>query len=257
MTHPDIDLFRKIWKGGYYGGDPMHPINCREYGDLGLISVNNAVYRGLVLPNINPETVVVEIGPGRGAWTRGMLGAKFLYCLDVLSAEHNDFWAYVGEAAREKISYFEVSDASVSVVPDEAADFIFSFGAFCHIDPVLQNDYLKNLYRVAKPGAVGVIMFANFDKSNAALDNIGKLRAVPATLTGVNYSLRYNVGRLLSAWTKEGRQDKTDTTPRPGRFYHRDIDDFAAALETAGWNVIMPDVGLNHRDAIALFRKDR
>ncbi|MEM8501168.1 MAG: class I SAM-dependent methyltransferase [Pseudomonadota bacterium] len=251
-----INLFQSIWKGGYYGGDPLDRIHCHEYGDIGLISVNHALYQAYIRPQITSETVVLEIGPGRGAWTRCMLEAKKLDCVDVLSAEHNGFWQYVGNENRDKITYHEVSDASLSSIEDNSVDYIFSFGTFCHISPELQKQYFENFYRKAKPGAIGLVLYANYDKSNAAIDNLGELRAMPLSLSGIIGSLRYNYGILLSKFTGEGKQDKSDTRDTPGRFFHREISDVDDELRAAGFSVLQSDICLNHRDVIVQFRKE-
>ena len=41
----------------------------------------------IIVKNINKDTVVLEIGPGRGAWTKTMIkyNPKKIFCLDVFS----------------------------------------------------------------------------------------------------------------------------------------------------------------------------
>ncbi|MDM7957512.1 class I SAM-dependent methyltransferase [Blastomonas sp.] len=248
--------FQKIWQGGYYGGDPLDPVLAREYGDLSLISVNHAVYQALVRPNVNSETKVLEIGPGRGAWTKSMLNAKEIWCFDALSAEHNNFWEYVGPGNKSKINYFEVSDASLTQAPDDHFDFIFSFGAFCHIPVDIQRAYQENLFKKAKSGAKGVIMFADFDKFNHAFSNLSKLRTVPVNAHGLSTTLRFNVARMLARIKRQPFfLEKDDHTEKPGRFYHGNIKQTAEHLEAVGWRVIVDDINLNFRDPIVYFEK--
>lgn len=256
-TTEELDRYKQIWRGGYFGGDPLDPIGAREYGDMSLISVNHALYQAYVRPFIKPDTRVLEIGPGRGAWTRTMVGAKEIWCADALSAEHNMFWEYVGRQHADKIHYHQVSDFSLDFVPDDYFDFIFSFGAFCHITAEGQKAYHESLFKKAKPGAKAVIMIADFDKFNESYDNLHHLRAIQPTLQGLYYSLKFNVGHILNRLKGRVHMDKADKSVTPGRFYHLGVKASCEHLEALGWRVILPDVGLNHRDAVLFFEKPR
>jgi len=256
ISRAQIRSFEEIWKGGYFGGDPTDPTLCREYGDVSLISSNFAVLQALVRPNITPNSRVVEIGPGRGAWSRCMVDAKELWCFDALSAEHNAFWEYVGAAHSDHVKYFQVEDSSLRECPDNHFDFMFSFGAFCHMPVDIQRGYQRNLFAKAKPGARGAIMFSDFDKFNAAWRNLGQLRTVSLTSKGLSALLRFNVGRWLGKMRKaEMYLDKSDCTEKPGRFFHGGIEETATFMESVGWRVLSMDVGLNLRDPIIYFEK--
>ena len=258
ISQEQLSSFKRIWQGGYFGGDPLDPTLAWEYGDISLISVNYALYMALVRPNINSDTALLEIGPGRGAWTRGMLDAKEVWCLDALSAEHNGFWSYIGNQYKEKVNYFQVKNALLEECPDNYFDFIFSFGAFCHMPLAIQRDYQKNLFKKARPSARGVIMFSDFDKLNSALNNLSALRTVSLTWRGISAMIRFNVGRFLGFLRNAGTKlDKNDKSDQPGRFYHSGITDTAAYMTSVGWRVISPDIGLNLRDPIIYFEKPR
>ena len=73
----EISRFADLWHGGYHEGDPLDPLGLSSYDDLGYISVLHAVYQCCVRPYAVPGSTVLEIGPGRGAWTRTMLSARF------------------------------------------------------------------------------------------------------------------------------------------------------------------------------------
>ncbi|HEX8414705.1 MAG TPA: class I SAM-dependent methyltransferase [Sphingomicrobium sp.] len=251
-----LSSFQTIWKGGYYGGDPRHPTQCTEYGPLMLISSHYAIVKTLIEPNVRSGSRVLEIGPGRGGWTRAFKDATEIYCLDALSAEHNSFWNLVGEVNRDRIKYFQVRDAKLTECPDDAFDFLFSFGAFCHMPQEIREDYFRNMFGKAKSGAVGVFMFADFDKFNVAYTDLSQTRTTSLTLLGLRAMIRWYGGRLLSNFRKsEGLLDKNDTEARPGRFFHGGIRETSAFLEQVGWEVLSPDIGLNLRDPIVVFRK--
>jgi phospholipid N-methyltransferase len=246
--------FNRVWRGGYYGGDPLHPTQCPEYGPLQLISSHYAIVKALIEPNVRPGSRVLEIGPGRGAWTRCFREASEVYCVDALSAEHNGFWEFVGRDPR--IRYLQVRDETLRACPDGHFDFIFSFGAFCHMPQAVREGYLRSMFAKARSGATCVVMYADYDKLNAAWSDLSGKRTVSLSWTGAKALARFYAGRLLSrVRASEGLLDKLDASERPGRFYHGGIAETGAFLEAVGWRVITPDIGLNLRDPIAVFQK--
>jgi hypothetical protein len=104
-TKKELESFRDIWHGGFFEGDPLDPMGISIYGILGYMSVIHIIYLYCICPYVIQETSALEIGPGRGAWTRTMLRARDVWCLDALSAQHNRFWEYVDEQNREKVHY--------------------------------------------------------------------------------------------------------------------------------------------------------
>ncbi len=106
----ELNSFNDLWKGGYFVGDPLEPMGPNEYGTLGFISITHATYLKCIAPFVNKDTSVLEIGPGRGAFTRCFIkhNAKHVYCVDALSAEHNKFWEYVG--LHQEVEYHQVED---------------------------------------------------------------------------------------------------------------------------------------------------
>ena len=252
----ELRAFKGLWRGGYYEGDPLDPVAPSGYGDLGYISVLHAAYQVCIRPFITPDTVALEIGPGRGTFTRGLVPAREVWCLDALDAEHNQFWEHVGDAARDHVFYHQVNDFSCSVLPDNHFDFIFSFGVFCHITAEGQRAYYRNLFAKAKPGAQAMIMFADFDKFNAAMANVARLRTLRVSGSGLRAALLYNA-RIVKARLNGQRavRDKADGDLGPGKFHHISVADTCRALTDYGWEVVNPDVGINLRDPIVHFRK--
>jgi len=120
--HAEIKAFEGLWPGGYWEGDPADPHTVSSYSaidmnegyasqaavraekricaeELGFLSTLHVVYL-MCIRNRVRDKVVLEIGPGRGAWSKAILesGAARLFALDALSAEHNQFFPYVDPA---------------------------------------------------------------------------------------------------------------------------------------------------------------
>ena len=268
MATPRVDdrvaSFQHVWKGGFYEGDPLDPMGLSTYGSLGFMSVLHATYLCCIKPYVTPVSVVLEIGPGRGAWTRTLLKAREVWCLDALSAEHNQFWEYVGPAPH--VRYHQVTDFSCSGLPNDHFDYVFSFGTLCHIPFSGITEYVRNLWPKLRSGCEGFIMVADYAKYNRAVSNfkpysawrvcdlIRPRRRLKAAFwrRAVPYvertALRYQDNFRL-------RPPDKDDTPVPARWYDAGTERTCALLTSVGYEVVDPDVGVLHRDPVIHFRK--
>lgn len=245
----ELASFQGLWNGGYFEGDPLDPHGKSSFSDfdrqngfvdqsqvsrpghedaveLGFLSCLYAAYLLCIKYNVTPDTTVLEIGPGRGAWSKAILkhNPKQYYALDALSAEHNGFWEYVGQ--RSNASYYQVDDFSCSAIADNSIDFFFSFGVFCHISREGTAEYFRNIYNKMKSGSQGFVLISDYEKLYAALG-----KPIPDGL------------------------DNEPKEPLPGRWYHLGTRWFRQTLEDIGFTVIDQDIGVNLRDPIVKFAK--
>jgi phospholipid N-methyltransferase len=245
------------WKGGYFEGDPLDPMASSSYSILGYMSILHATYLACIKPYVHSDTRVLEIGPGRGAWTRTMLNAQEIVCCDALSAEHNKFWEYVGRAPN--VTYNQVSDFTLSFLPDDHFTYFFSFGVFCHISPQGTNEYFKSIFKKLASGSHGFVMVADRDKLRAALSHQDRLssfrtmhkrRFLPAlAMWKAIYKLRPS---------QELRELKEFENPEDFQkvgFFYLGADRACDMLTEAGFRVLDRDVGTVYRDAVVHFVK--
>lgn len=248
----EILSFKNMWEGGYYEGDPMDSMSYSSYNVWGYMSILHVTYLICVKPYITKDTIALEIGPGRGAWTRTMLDAKEIWCLDALSAEHNNFWKYVGY--HEKIKYIQVNDFSCSDLPNEHFDYLFTFGTFCHISFDGITNYMKAVYPKLKKGAHGFLMIADYDKFNNLIENNEKYSII-SILRPKNkikrwiWNLQWKITNKYDLPTKRYYKDE-DSVPKPGRWYHAGLDKTCEMLEKIGYKIIEKDIGVIYRDPI-------
>jgi hypothetical protein len=206
-----------------------------------------------IKPYVNERTVACEIGPGRGAWTRCLLPAKEVWCLDALSAEYNRFWEYIGPAPH--VRYFQVDDFSCSMLPDDGIDYLFSFGCLCHVSFAGISEYMKNLFTKLRHGAHAFIMVADYDKLNRVARNrqhFSAFRSLPPRLQKLaEISRRFRPRSALQPKAPDANDD-----PAPGRWYHAGVDRTCEMLERLSYRIIERDMGVNHRDPVIHFAKD-
>jgi phospholipid N-methyltransferase len=249
----ELQSFQDLWKGGYFVGDPLDPMGPSDYGELGYLSMLHAVYLFCIKPYVNENTRVIEIGPGRGAWTKTFLKAKEIHCLDALSAEHNGFWEYLGYP--ENVKYFQVSNFSCKELQNDYYDFLFSFGCFCHISFEGITEYMKNLFPKLRLGASCFIMIADYDQYNKIIDNLPKY-SVERVFQIKRYIFNMLLMKLMHSYKRFRRVNKDEgDLVKPGRWYHAGVDRTCQMLENLGYEIISKDIGVCFRDPIVHFRK--
>jgi len=248
----ELRSFETVWKGGYFEGDPLDPLARSNYRELGYMSVLHVTYLMCIKPYVHEKTVALEIGPGRGAWTRCLLPAREIWCLDALSAEHNQFWEYVGNAPHVK--YFQVADFRCEMLPRNHFDYFFSFGCLCHVSFAGITEYMRNLHSKLRSGARGFILVADYEKHNAALEHFDRFSILrpfpkPMRLAAATY-------RTFKPHSFHKLSLNEDNTPRPGRWYNAGTARTCEMLESLGYRVVNQDMQVNHRDPVIHFVKD-
>jgi Methyltransferase domain len=248
--------FSSLWDGGYFEGDPLDPMGRSKYARLGYMSVLHATYLCCIKPYVNANSTVLEIGAGRGAWTRTMLNAKEVVVLEAVDAEHSRFWEYVGR--HNHVQYHKVNDLSCAVLPDDHFSFFFTFGCFCHLPPAAITEYMSNVHKKLRSGAHGFMMVADFDKYNNAVRN---LPYYADTRACSNARFRPVVWLWEALWktAHPGNlnpiSDRVPADRTAGPWYHMGTDEACRMLEDSGYSIVDSDCGVNHRDPMIHFVK--
>jgi SAM-dependent methyltransferase len=256
----ELESFRDLWLGGFFTADPAQTLAPHRLE--GLMGHFHVIYLACIKPWITPRTRALEIGCGRGAWTRMLLGAKRVTCVDALSAEHNAFHAYVG--ARGNVSYHQVEDFELSMIPDASIDYVFSYDALCHVSFAGISAYARSLYRVMRPGAHGFLMVADYRKYNAFVDSLGQRNALMVLLPEHRYPLVRRAGalliRLYSSWDARRRgichrSLDEDDAPRSGRWYHAGTSRTGDLFRDCGFEVLDEDMGVDPASPMIHFKR--
>jgi SAM-dependent methyltransferase len=222
---PDpFSSFTDLWKDGFIISRDrdiaVGPTNI-NYNGLDF----HDIYLQAIMPSITRDSRVLEIGCGRGAWTRCLLPAAEVWALDALPLEKNQIMSHLGNPTN--LHYIHVSDFSCRDLPDGYFDFLFSYDCFCHIPLEGIRAYLKNLLPKMKCGAEAVIM--------------------------------------ISDWTKLGRKGRVDKDTGntfdnfkwfPGCWVPNDSERMTDYVRAAGWRMLDADFLKLKRDTLVRFRKE-
>lgn len=151
---------------GLHWGDPEEKAHLRFVRD------------NWCAPYVKPASVVVEIGPGGGRWTRYLLGCNTLYTVD-----------YHAEMLDELKRNYPVphlhtvanNGTDLPGIADQSVDFVFSFGVFVHLDAPIIAGYLEEIARVLKRDGTAVIQYSDKSKPVPA-KNDGFASTTPAQM---------------------------------------------------------------------------
>ncbi|MDC3103206.1 class I SAM-dependent methyltransferase [Acidimicrobiaceae bacterium] len=236
----EIESFQKIWKGGYKTG--YSPKRNQEGLEIYLKN------------NLDGKTLL-EIGCGGGQWSKFLFNQnKFekIFCVDVLSEEHNGFWKYLGEDAKKIIDYKKVDDFSLNFLPDESLDFVFSYDVFCHISYSGLEKYFESLYKKCRKGAKLLIMYADAKKYlNSEPENrYHVIKYLPKNKFLYNFSNKLLISDALA--DKDGEPSSPEYEPR---WYWIGVESFLNLCERKGFDIINEDLNIDKTNPITLFKK--
>lgn len=254
----ELKSFENLWKGGYFEGDPLNPISRSSYHQLGFISVLHATYLQCIKPYVNNHTISLEIGPGRGAWTKALLPSKEVYALDALPEEYNGFFKHLGYP--ENVKYFQVKDFECEMLPDNYFNYMFSFGCLCHVSFEGIAKYAVKIYPKLKRDSNCFWMVADYDKFDRAVSNQTNLSVYNTCVALMPKSRRYLPLKWLLLYFMERQklqfiEADENTEPKSGRWYHAGIERTCSMLQEVGYQVVDSDVGTCLRDPIIHFIK--
>ncbi len=132
-----------------------------EWGDPEVSPPLKYVRDHFLIPYLSSDTIMIEIGPGGGRWTRYMLHTKQIYAVDY----HQEILTELKENFnRNNISFIKNNGADFPEIPKNSIDYIFSFGTFVHLEIDIINNYLKNMKPLLKQEANIVVQYSDKTK---------------------------------------------------------------------------------------------
>jgi SAM-dependent methyltransferase len=119
-----------------------------------------------IRPNVTSQSVVLEIGPGGGRFTRYLLDAREIILVDIVP----DFFEYIKQRFPEhanKMRFYEPKHHDLAGIESESVDYVMTFDAFVHIEPDGIREYLEHIARVLKPGGTAIVHYGDITKQAA------------------------------------------------------------------------------------------
>lgn len=220
----DLEWMRKTFGDGYDSGDilgaQLDPVRVREEALIG--GSYREFFAKAVLPFLRPDSRVLELGPGRGSWTRALLAhlpQGEVHAVDLLDVSE---WLEPSEFGG-RLTLHQVDGFHLDGVPDERFDLFFSFGVLCHHATPQIADVLAAGREKVRRGAVAVHQYGDWDKLYAS-------------------------GRIVAFPELALRTDEESWWPFNTRATMR------AVAEAAGWTVLWDDLDLFRRDGVCVLK---
>ena len=125
---------------------------------------SHAQWEGTIFPRIRnclPADTILEIAPGFGRWTHYLKGC----CRQLWAVDRSSECIEVCRrrfAADSNVRCYLNDGRSLSMIPDDSVDFVFSFDSFVHTNRNVVEAYLRELGTKLKIDGKGFIHHSNF-----------------------------------------------------------------------------------------------
>ncbi|WP_026072283.1 class I SAM-dependent methyltransferase [Nodosilinea nodulosa] len=226
---PTQDWLKKEFGYGYDSGNVLSifPSSVRRKEERAIGGSYRKVFRQGLLPFLKPNSKILEIGPGRGSWSKAILQHIPQGELHVVDFQNVESWLqpsrYPGRLYCHQI---EDSSAYDRIFDDDYFDVCWSFGVLCHNNLDKIEDVLTQTIPKVKENGYAIHHYGDWEK----LENYGWEKG------GVPLEFR-------------DKQDDEIWWPRNAQ------SQMTAAAQRAGWKVINADLGLVQRDSIAVLQR--
>jgi SAM-dependent methyltransferase len=225
---PTLEALRRFFPRGYSSGNVLSriPGPRRMLEEVRAGGSYRDVFLRAVLPYIDADSRVLELGPGSGSWTRAIL--QHVPRGEVHTVDFQDVRGWIRAAhGGGRLVCHQVSDNSFAGLPPASFDFFWSFGVLCHNNAEHIREIFRNVLPKLKPGAHAAHEIGDWQK----LERLGwRWRwGVPA---------RFKQLPDDAIWWPRNSAEQT----------------CRIAVEE-GWEVVEQDLGLLRRDSLCVFRK--
>lgn len=142
---PTLDWLMKEYNYGYDSGDVLSLIpNITRFNEERRIGGSyRQVFFKAILPYIQPNSAILELGPGKGSWSRAIL--KYIHQGELHTVDFQDVTGWLNpQKYNGRLICHQVKDNSFSSLKDNYFDFFVSFGVLCHNNAEQIREILQN-----------------------------------------------------------------------------------------------------------------
>ena len=223
---PTLSWLQQEFSYGYDSGDILSLISGRVRRSEERRSGGSyrRVFTKALQPYLFPDAKVLELGPGKGSWTRAIL--RHIPQGELHTVDFQDVrpWLKPEDHAGRLICH-RALDNTFEGLSDGFFDVFWSFGVLCHNEASSILQILTNARRKMKSGAVAIHQYGNWEK----LETFGWNRG------GVPLEFK-------------SKHDEEIWWPR------NDQRVMTRLATEAGWEILSADLDLLQRDSLILLR---
>lgn len=223
---PTLNWLRREFNYGYDSGNILSliPDRVRHSEERKSGGSYRRVFKNGLLPYLRADSKVLELGPGRGSWSRAIL--KYIPRGELHTVDFQDVSQWLDPPVYGgRLICHQVQDNTFNELPEDYFDVFWSFGVLCHNEAPSILEILRSTRRTMKRGAVSLHQYGDWEK----LDQFGWSRG------GVPQDFR-------------AKSDQEIWWPRNSQTA------MAKLAVEAGWEVVRADLDLLRRDSLILLR---
>lgn len=150
---PTLEWLKQEFGYGYDSGNVLSwiPSRVRRSEERRSGGSYRRVFRQGLLPYLSARAKVLELGPGKGSWSRAIL--QHIPDGELHTVDFQDVSVWLRpDAYQGRLICHRVQDNSFNGVPDAYFDVFWSFGVLCHNDASSILDILRSARCKMKPG---------------------------------------------------------------------------------------------------------
>jgi len=226
---PTLDWLKTTYHYGYDSGKVLSliPDSTRRKEEKLIGGSYRKVFLKAIYPYIHSNSVVLEIGPGKGSWSKAILKYIPNGKLHTVDFQNVEKWLNP-ERYNGRLFCHQVEDNSYySTFENEYFDFCWSFGVLCHNNLEHIEEILRNILPKMKVGGIAVHQYSDWEK----LEKYG--------------------------WKKCGVPREFKNKPDDEIWWSRNTQAVMSSLASKlGWTVICSDLQLIKRDSIIVMQRN-
>lgn len=223
---PTLSWLQQEFSYGYDSGNVLSLISgrIRRAEERRSGGSYRGVFKKALQPYLHPSAKVLELGPGKGSWTRAIL--QHISEGELHTVDFQDVTRWLKpERYSGRLICHRVRDNSFDGVPDAYFDVFWSFGVLCHNEASSIRQILTQARGKMKHGAVAIHQYGDWEKLEAF------------------------------GWNRGGVPQEFKAKNDEDIWWPRNDQGLMTRLATdAGWQVLSADLDLLQRDSLILLR---
>jgi SAM-dependent methyltransferase len=225
---PSFQWLKAEFNYGYDSGNILSffPNRIRRIEEKKIGGNYRDVFNQAIHKYISESSKILELGSGKGAWTKAIL--KYIPDGELTSLDFQDVskWLPI-ENFNGRLKCIKVENNNYDFLPDEYFDFFWSFGVLCHNNIESIEEILKNSIPKIKIGGIAIHQYGDWEK----LDQFG--------------------------WEKGGIPSSFKNLHDDDIWWPRNSSKIMSEISIrCGWKVVNSDLNLIKRDSIIVLKRE-